>query len=116
MKKMFNDTKLNIVIATSVAVVSITALVSAFTAYKKCKKLKQQFLNTDKLTGYPNLTGLKSITDITISSLNISSYCMVNFVVSNLDNIREIFGYDEANKVQVDVALIIDEYIYNTKY
>ena len=114
-EKMFDDTKLNIVIATSVAVVSITALVSAFTAYKKCKKLKQQFLNTDKLTGYPNLTGLKSITDITISSLNISSYCMVNFVVSSLDNIREIFGYDEANKVQVDVALIIDEYIYNNE-
>lgn len=114
-EKMSDDTKVYITIVISAFILAAVTSVTILTAYYKYKKQKDLFMNTDRLTGYPNIKGLKSVTDVSINSLNISSYCMVNLAVNNLNYIREVFGYSEADKVQTDIAIILDDLIYNNE-
>lgn len=114
-EKMFNRTELRVTIALSVVISAILTGATILIAYFKYKKNKNLFLNTDSLTGYPNIRGMKAVTDVSISMLNISTYCMVNLVVYNLNYIREVYGYTEADKVQNDIAVLLDNHIYNNE-
>ncbi|NLF36411.1 MAG: diguanylate cyclase, partial [Clostridiaceae bacterium] len=76
------------------------------------KKIRLKVFNKDSLTVCQNITQLKDISDKIKKLKNINAYYMANLVVSNLNDIREVFGYIEANKVQEEVNYILKRNTY----
>lgn len=112
-REMFDNTKVNLVLLISSSFVAVMIIITITVTYERYKKLKMRFLHTDQLTGYSNIAGMKAITDKEVDSQIISSYCMLNLTVANIEHIREIYGYLEGDKVMAEMAVMLDEMIFN---